>query len=260
MKKVALITGAAGGIGKEFVKIHTSRGGDVVAVDLNTEGLLQLKKELGGGKNNTRIYTIAKNLTHPDATREIYEEVKAQGIQVEYLINNAGFGGVGKFHERAWEKDLAMIQVNILALTSLTRFFLPDFIERNTGKILNVSSTVSLLPGPMQAVYFASKAFVTSFTNSISGELMGTGVSATALLPGATQTGFGASSGMDKTSIYKKPASASDVAFDGYEAMIKGELEVISGLPWSQKMQLSITPLLPKKMVVERVRKQQEIN
>ncbi|MBD0404054.1 SDR family oxidoreductase [Flammeovirga sp. EKP202] len=260
MKKVALITGAAGGIGKEFVKIHTSRGGDVVAVDLNTEGLLQLKKELGGGENNTRIYTIAKNLTHPDATREIYEEVKAQGIQVEYLINNAGFGGVGKFHERAWEKDLAMIQVNILALTSLTRFFLPDFIEKNTGKILNVSSTVSLLPGPMQAVYFASKAFVTSFTNSISGELMGTGVSATALLPGATQTGFGANSGMDKTSIYKKPASASDVAKDGYEAMIKGELEVISGLPWSQKMQLSITPLLPKKMVVERVRKQQEIN
>ncbi|KXX70845.1 SDR family oxidoreductase [Flammeovirga sp. SJP92] len=259
MKKVALITGAAGGIGKEFAKIHSSRGGDIVAVDLNTEGLLQLKKELGGGQNNTQIYTIAKNLTHPDATREIYEEVKAQGIEIDYLINNAGFGGIGKFHQRAWEKDLAMIQVNILALTSLTRFFLPDFIERNSGKILNVSSTVSLVPGPMQAVYFASKAYVTSFTNSISGELMGTGVSATALLPGATQTGFGASSGMDKTSIYRKPASANDVARDGYQAMLEGKLEIISGLPWSQRMQLSITPLLPKKMVVEMVRKQQDV-
>lgn len=260
MKKVALITGAAGGIGKEFVKIHTSHGGDVVAVDLNEEGLSKLKQEFSGGQYNTQIYTITKNLSHPEATKEIYEEVSSQEIQVDYLINNAGFGGVGKFHERPWEKDLSMIQVNVLALTSLTRFFLPDFVERKSGRILNVSSTVSLIPGPMQAVYFATKAFVTSFTNSLSGELLNTEVTATALLPGATQTGFGAHSGMDKTSIYKKPASASDVAQDGYQAMLKGELEIISGIPWSQKIQLAITPLLPKKMVVNRIRKQQEVN
>ncbi|MGB0525465.1 MAG: SDR family NAD(P)-dependent oxidoreductase [Flammeovirgaceae bacterium] len=260
MKKVALITGAAGGIGKAFAKIHALQGGDIVAVDLNEEGLISLKNELSGGKHNTQIYTISKNLAHPNATKEIYQEVTAKGIEIDYLINNAGFGGTGKFHERVWEQDLAMIQVNILALTSLTRFFLPDFIKRKSGKILNVSSTVSLIPGPLQAVYFASKAYVTSFTNSISGELYGTGVTATALLPGATKTGFGARSGMDKTSIYKKPASAQDVANDGYNAMLAGKLQVISGLPWSQRLTLSITPLLPKRMVVNRVRKQQEIN
>lgn len=260
MKEVALITGAAGGIGREFARLHASRGGDLVAVDLNEEGLAQLKKELSGGAHQTTVYTISKNLTDPKATQEIYEEVRSKGIKVDYLINNAGFGGIGKFHERAWEKDLAMIQVNVLALASLTRLFLPDFIERRKGKILNVSSTVSLIPGPMQAIYFASKAFVTSFTNSLSGELYGTGVTATALLPGATQTGFGASSGMDKTSIYKKPASASDVAQDGYNAMLEGKLEIISGLPWSQRMSLSLIPLLPKEMVVRRIRKQQEVH
>lgn len=258
MKNVALITGASGGIGKEFAKIHAANGGDIVAVALGEEGWETLKKELSGGKHNTQVYTITKNLAHPNATKEIYDEVAEQGIEIDYLINNAGFGGVGKFHERDWESDLSMIQVNVLAVASLTRFFLPDFIARGSGKILNVSSTVSLIPGPMQAVYFASKAFVTSFTNSISGELFGTGVTATALLPGATKTDFGARSGMDKTSIYKKPASAKDVAKAGYDAMQEGKLEVIAGLPWSQRMTLSIAPLLPKEMVVTRVRKQQE--
>ncbi|MEO0582282.1 MAG: SDR family oxidoreductase [Bacteroidota bacterium] len=260
MKHVALITGAAGGIGKEFAKLHASQGGDVVAVDLNADGLKQLQEEFRSSHPKTTVYTIQKNLAHHKATKEIYEEVNRKGIPIDYLINNAGFGGVGKFHERDWEKDQAMIQVNVMALASLTRFFLPGFIARGSGKILNVSSTVSLIPGPMQAIYFASKAFVTSFTNSISGELYGTGVTATALLPGATQTGFGAHSGMDKTDIYKKPASASDVAKDGYNAMLTGKLQVISGLPWSQRMTLSLTPLLPKEMVVNRIRKQQETN
>ncbi len=260
MKNVALITGAAGGIGKEFAKIHASRGGDVVAIDLNAEGLKDLQRELSESHPRSTVYTIPKNLASNSATQEIYEEVTREGIAVDYLINNAGFGGVGKFHERAWEQDQAMIQVNVLALASLTRFFLPDFIARGTGKILNVSSTVRLNPGPMQAIYIASKAFVTSFTNSLSGELLGTGVTATVLLPGATQTGFGAHSGMDKTDIYKKPASAGDVARDGYQAMLAGKLQMISGLPWSQRMTLSLTPLLPKEMVVNRIRKQQEIN
>lgn len=258
MKKIALITGAAGGIGRAFARIHASLGGDIIAVDLNEEGLAALKDELSDG--NTQVYTITKNLTHPNATQEIYETVKSKGLEIDYLINNAGFGGVGRFYERTWEKDLAMIQVNILALTSLTRLFLPDLVVKRSGKILNVSSTVSLIPGPFQAVYFASKAYVTSFTNSLSGELFGTGVTATALLPGATQTGFGAHSGMDKTNIYKKPASASEVAKDGYQAMLEGKLEVISGIPWTQRLQLSITPLLPKKMLVERIRRQQQIN
>ena len=257
MKNVALITGAAGGIGKEFANIHASKGGDIVAVDLNAEGLKTLKQELEE-KYGIEVYTIVKNLAQTTSTQEIYDEVKSHDIEVNYLINNAGFGGVGKFHEREWEKDLAMIQVNIIALTSLTRHFLPDFVERDSGKILNVSSTVSLIPGPLQAVYFATKAFVTSFSNALSGELDKTNVTVTALLPGATQTGFGAHSGMAKTAIYKKPANAADVAKDGYDAMIKGDLEIISGIPFSQRLTLSFAPLMPKKKLIEKIRREQE--
>lgn len=257
MKNTALITGAAGGIGKEFARIHASKGGDIVAVDLNAEGLKTLKTELEQ-QFGVEVYTIVKNLAQATATQEIYEEVKSHDIEVEVLINNAGFGGVGKFHERPWAKDLAMIQVNILALTSLTRYFLPDFVARDSGKILNVSSTVSLVPGPLQAVYFATKAYVTSFSNAISGELQGTNVTVTALLPGATKTGFGDHSGMNKTAIYKKPAKASDVAEDGYNAMIGGKLQVISGIPFSQRLTLAFAPLMPKKMLVDKIRREQE--
>ena len=258
MKKVALITGAAGGIGKEFANIHAKTGGDIVAVDLNEKGLVSLKVNLED-QYGIKVYTITKNLTDLNAPQEIYDELQTNGIQVDYLINNAGFGGVGKFHERTWAQDLAMIQVDVIALTALTKLFLPDFVARNEGKILNVSSTVSLIPGPGQAVYFASKAFVTSLTRSIYGELNDSDATITALLPGATQTGFGDHSGMNKTAIYKNPANPADVAKDGYDAMMKGELEVISGIPFSQRVELAVAPLIPKKKLVDRIRKNQEV-
>ena len=258
MKDAVLITGAAGGIGKEFAKIHAKNGGDIVAVDLNVSGLQAVKAELEV-QYGIEVYTITKNLTDLNAPQEIYDELLFKGIEIKYLINNAGFGGVGKFHERTWEQDLAMIQVDVIALTALTKLFLPDFVERNEGRILNVSSTVSLIPGPGQAVYFASKAFVTSLTRSIYGELNDSKATITALLPGATQTGLGNHSGMNKTAIYKKPANAADVARDGYNAMMKGELEVISGIPFSQRVELAVAPLMPKKALVDRIRKSQEI-
>jgi short-subunit dehydrogenase len=258
MKKTALITGVAGGIGKELAKIHAQKGGDIVGVDLNLDGLKTLKSELESQYGVT-VHIIEKNLTNLNAPKEIYDELKTRQININYLINNAGFGGVGDFHKRSWEQDLAMIQVDVIALTALTKFFLPDFVERNEGRILNVSSAVSLVPGPGQAVYFASKAFVTSLTRSIYGELNNSNASITALLPGATQTGFGDHSGMNKTAIYKKPANATSVAKDGYEAMLKGELEVITGIPFSQRVELAVAPLLPKKALVERIRKTQEI-
>ena len=258
MKKTALITGAAGGIGKEFAKIHAQKGGDIVGVDLNLVGLKTLKHELES-QYGVNVYIIEKDLTELSAPKEIYDELKNRQISINYLINNAGFGGVGDFHKRSWEQDLSMIQVDVIALTALTKFFLPDFVERNEGRILNVSSTVSLIPGPGQAVYFASKAFVTSLTRSIYGELNNSKASITALLPGATQTGFGDHSGMNKTAIYKQPANAADVAKDGYDAMLKGELEIISGIPFSQRVELAVAPLLPKKALVERIRKTQEI-
>lgn len=255
MKKVALITGAASGIGKEFSTIHAAKGGNIVAIDINANGLKTLKNELERDFN-IEVYTIVKNLTQLSAPQEIYDEVKSHDIEIDYLINNAGFGGVGAFHERDWNTDLAMIQVNVIALTALTRQFLPDFVARDSGKILNVSSTVSLVPGPLQAVYFATKAYVTSFSNALSGELSDTNVSMTALLPGATKTAFGDSSGMNKTAIYKNPASAHEVALEGYNAMEEGKIEVIAGLPWEQRVELAFIPFMSKKSLIERIKKQ----
>jgi short-subunit dehydrogenase len=258
MKKVALITGASSGIGKELAFIHAEKGGDLILIARSEDKLKQLKAELEE-KYSIKVKVIVKDLTEANSTLEIYNVVKNDGIKVDYLINNAGFGGRGKFHERAWEQDLAMINLNIVALTSLTRYFLPDFVADNKGKILNVSSTASLLPGPLQAVYYATKAYVTSFSNAIAEELHDTKITVTALLPGATETEFANTSGMDKTDLFAKAASARSVALDGYNAMIAGKLEVISGLTFGQKMMLAAIPLTPKKVLLSQIRKMQEI-
>ncbi|RXP54251.1 SDR family oxidoreductase [Lutibacter sp. HS1-25] len=256
--KTALITGASTGIGKEFAKIHASKGENLVIVARNEEKLFQLKNELEH-QYKIEVIVITKDLSQPNASKEIYENVKNLGIEIDYLINNAGFGGLGKFHERALEDDLAMINLNIVALTILTRLFLTDFVNKNSGKILNVSSTASLMPGPLQAVYFATKAYVTSFSNAIAEELHDTNVTVTALLPGATETEFGRISGMEKTAMFKKTASAYSVALDGYNGMMAGKIDVISGLTLSQKIMMAGIPFSPKKMILKQIRKMQEV-
>ncbi len=258
MKNTALITGASGGIGKELASIHASKGGDLIIVARSKGKLEELKKDLES-KYSVQVMVIEKDLSEAKTPREVYDEVKEAGIQVDYLINNAGFGGLGKFHERDWQEDLNMINLNIVALTALTRFFLPDMVSRNRGKILNVSSTASLMPGPLQAVYYATKAYVTSFSNAIAEELHDTPITVTALMPGATETGFGSVSGMDKTEMFKNTASAAKVAEDGYQAMLDGKLDVISGVPFTQRVMLKMLPLSPKKMILGQIRKMQEI-
>lgn len=256
--KIALITGASTGIGKELAHIHAEKGGDLVIIARNQEKLNELKTELEE-KYSVKVMVIVKDLSLPEVPKEIYEEVKAAGLEVDFLINNAGYGGRGKFHEREWESDLAMINLNVVALTALTRFYLPDFVKRNSGKILNVSSTASLMPGPLQAVYYATKAYVTFFSNAIAEELHDTDITVTALLPGATETEFARTSGMDKTELFNKTASARTVAEDGYNGMLKGQLDVISGLTFAQKMMMSMVPLTPKKMLLKQVRQMQEV-
>jgi len=258
MKRVALITGASTGIGKEMANIHAEKGGDLVIVARSENKLETLKAELEN-KHSIKVMVIVKDLGRPEAAKDIYNEVKDAGVEIDYLINNAGFGGLGKFHERDWELDLAMINLNIVALTALTRFFLLDFVKKNEGKILNVSSTASLMPGPLQAVYFATKAYVTSFSNAIAEELHDTNITVTNLMPGATETEFGVVSGMDKTEMFKKTVSARGVAEDGYDGMIKGKLDVISGLSFSQKLMISMVPFSPKKMVLKQIRQMQEV-
>jgi len=258
MKNIALITGASTGIGKEFAIIHAERGGDMVVVARSLDKLNALKKEIEE-KFNVEVKVIVKDLTHPEAAKQLFDEVSSAGIQIEYLINNAGFGGLGKFHERPWEDDLAMINLNIVALTALTRFFLPGFVKRNNGKILNVSSTAGFMPGPLQAVYYASKAYVTSFSNAVAEELRDTKVTVTTLMPGATKSEFGRVSGMDKTGMFKNAASARKVAEDGYNGMLKGKLDVVSGLPLMQRIMIAAVPFSPKRLVLKQIRIMQEV-
>lgn len=258
MKKTALVTGASSGIGKEFAHIHAEKGGDLVIVARSEDKLNALKKELEE-KYKIKVFVIGKDLSNSKAALEVYQEVHKEGIKVDYLINNAGFGGIGKFNERKLEEDLSMIELNIIALTALTHYFLQDFTKINAGKILNVSSTASLMPGPFQAVYYATKAYVASFSNAISEELRGTNISVTNLMPGATASEFGEISGMNKTELFKSPASARTVAEDGYNGMIKADLDVISGLTFSQKLMFKMLPFLPKKVILKQVRKMQDV-
>lgn len=257
MQNVALITGASSGIGKELAEIHAQRSGDLVIVARSEDKLQELKEYLET-RYKVEVKVLVKDLTELNAAREIYDTLKQEGVEIEYLINNAGFGGHGKFHEREWEKDLAMINLNIIALTALTRLFLPDFVARNSGRVLNVSSTASLMPGPLQAVYFATKAYVTSFSNALSEELRGTKVTVTALLPGATETDFAKTSGMDKTELFKKTASARGVAEDAYNGMLAGKLDVLAGLSLFQRIMMAFIPFTPKSIVMKETRRLQE--
>lgn len=256
--KTALITGASTGIGKELAKIHASKGGNLIIIARSESKLNELKKELEQ-QYKINVLVIAKDLSDVNAPQEIYDEVKKQGIKIEYLINNAGFGALGKFQNVDLARQISMINLNITALTALTHLFLPDFIQQNSGKILNTSSTASLMPGPLQAVYFATKAYVTSFSNALSEELHHTNITVTNLMPGATESEFGAISGMDKTDMFKETATAYSVALDGYNGMIKGKIDVISGLKPMQKLLIAMIPFMPKKMILKQIRQMQEV-
>ncbi len=258
MTKLALITGASSGIGKSLAEIHAEKGGNLIVVARRKDKLNALKNELET-KHKIQVTIIEKDLTNSNATKEVYDKVKALGLKVDYLINNAGFGGLGQFNERALEEDIAMINLNITALTSLTHLFLQDFVKDNTGKILNVSSIASFMPGPLQAVYFATKAYVTSFSNALSEELTDTGITVTNLMPGATETEFGKISGVDKTKLLDKTATARSVAEDGYNGMLNGKLDVVSGLTFSQKIMKVMIPLTPKKLILKQIKQLQQI-
>ena len=250
-KKTALITGSYGGLGSCFVDIHAGNGGNLILVGRSQKKLDEqaesVKKQYG-----VEVHTIAADLSAPEAAQMIYDTCRENDWTVDYLINNAGFGGQGDFaRERTMEQDMSMIAVNIEALTRLCKLFLPDFIERGNGKILNVSSTAATMPGPLQAVYFASKAYVTSLSNALWRELKGTGVTVTALMPGAMKTGFISTGGLTDTKMFSNAVDPMAVAQDGYEGMLTGKLNVTSGLPGWQKPMMSMAPLFPKKAMLD---------
>ena len=258
MEKTALITGASSGIGKELAKIHAEKGGSLIIVARRLDKLTELKNELEQ-KHKVQVTVIAKDLSVNDAAKELYEEVKHSDLQVDYLINNAGFGLLGKFHELSWERQMQMINLNMVTLSELMYLFLSDMVSRNSGKILNTSSTASLIPGPLQALYYATKSYVAFLGNAIAEELHDTEVTVTTLMPGATESEFAQTSGMDETSLFNKTATARSVAEDGYNGMIKGKLDVFSGLTPSVKILKVMIPFVPKKMMLKQIRKMQEV-
>jgi short-subunit dehydrogenase len=228
--KTALITGASGGIGLEFARIHASKGDNLVLVARSSDKLDEVKRELEKDYK-VEVYNIVKDLSVKDAAADVFNDVKSKNIIVGYLVNNAGFGDFGLFAGSDWEKQEKMIGLNITALAHLTRLFLPGMIERGEGKILNVASMASFQPGPTMSVYFASKAFVLSFSEAINNEVKDKGVSVTALCPGSTESNFHAVAMNDPNLVEdRKMQSAREVAEIGYRAMMKGKPVVIPGL------------------------------
>jgi len=254
MKKTALITGASNGIGLELAKIHASKGGDLVLVARNKSKLDELKAELEK-QFKVSVYVIVKDLSATNSAQEVYEETTKQNIQIDYLINNAGFGDFGMFAETDWNKELQMINVNITTLTQFTKLYLRDMEKHRSGKIMNVASTAAFQSGPTMAVYCATKAYVLSFTEAVSDEVSDKGITMTALCPGATETGFQAVGGMDESKLFKdkKLPTAKEVADYGYKSMIKGKTVAIHGI-MNYIMSNSVR-FIPRAMVLKVSRK-----
>lgn len=249
MTNIALITGASSGLGAEFARIHAAKGGDLVLVARRKAKLDALKKELEG-QYKVEATVVAKDLSAPGAAEELYKTLKTRKIAVDILINNAGFGGHGLFHERDWEGDRQMINLNVLALTALARAALPDMIKRGGGRILNVASMAGFLPGPLQATYYATKAYVQSFSQALAKEVAGSGVTVTALCPGATATEFADVADMAGVKLFKSgSASADSVAAAGYDATLEGKALVVPGV--QNKLLLFLLRLMPRGLITK---------
>lgn len=248
--KTALITGSYGGFGRCLVNIHAENSGDLILVGRSPEKLEKQALEVKE-KYNINVHTIAADLSLPESAKMIYDECKKNGWEVDYLINNAGFGGQGEFIERTMEQDMAMIAVNVETPTRLCKLFLPDFVKRGSGKVLNVSSTAAIMPGPLQVCYYATKAYITSWSNALWRELKDTGVTVTCLMPGAMSTGFANAGGLSDTALFDNSVDPMPVARKGYEAMLKGKLSVMSGLIGYQKIMMRLVPVSPKKIMMD---------
>jgi short-subunit dehydrogenase len=256
MTKTALITGASGGIGLELARIHASKGDNLVLVARRGAMLAEVKSELES-KFSVSIFNIVKDLLVKDAAKEVFDEVKKQNITINYLINNAGFGDFGLFADGKWEKQEDMINLNITALTHLTWLFLPEMIRRGEGKILNVSSLAAFQPGPTMSVYFASKAFVLSFSEAINNEVRDKGITVTALCPGSVESNFHAVALGDPNLVKeRKMMTAKEVAEIGYRAMMKGKTVVIPG--FKNAFLIFASRFAPRELIIKMTRKMQE--
>ncbi|HEX4604808.1 MAG TPA: SDR family oxidoreductase [Candidatus Angelobacter sp.] len=228
-RRTALITGASSGIGLDLAQLMAPRF-DLIITARNQGELEKIAREIEA-KHGNHVHVVPGDLTHPDTPQQIFNEVERRALQVDVLINNAGFGGYGAFADSNLQDYMEMVQVNITALTALTKLVLPGMLQRKTGKILNVASTAGFQPGPLMAVYYATKAYVIMFSEAIANELKSSGITVTCLCPGATRTKFAQRADMENSRLFKLGAMRSiDVARAGYEGMMRGKTMVIPGL------------------------------
>lgn len=232
MPKTALITGAASGLGYEFAKLLAKKQYNLVLVDIDECNLDVVKEELSQ-QYNVEVQTLIKDLSLPNVAQTIKGDLADKPIDV--LINNAGFGVFGRFSETDWKRESDMLHLHVVTVTHLTKLVLKDMIARGSGKIMNVSSVAAFQPGPLMAIYYASKAYMLSFSEAIANELKGSGVTVTALCPGPVDTSFQKSVEKhisNKDSRHKigfNMGTASEVAYYGYHAMMKGTSVAIPG-------------------------------
>ncbi len=229
-QETVLVTGASSGIGEELARRFAADGAELVLVARSEERLRRLAAELNE-RHGVAARVEAVDLAAPGAVAALCERLAADGVAVDVLVNNAGYGARGAVAELDLERQLGMVRLNVEALTALTRRLLPGMLERRRGGILNVASTAAFQPGPFMAVYYATKAYVQSFTEALAEELRGTGVTVTSLAPGPTLTGFQKEAEMEGTLLFKLgPMPAGPVARAGHRAFRRGKVVVIPGI------------------------------
>jgi uncharacterized protein len=243
-KGIALITGASMGLGEELARLFAKDGHGLVLAARSEAKLEALAKQLKEA-HGIEVHVAKTDLTDPKAPERLRDFVKERGLEISFLVNNAGFGSSGAFLDLPLEKELEMIEVNITALTKLTHLFTKPMKDRGFGRVLNIASTAGFQPGPFMATYYATKAFVVSFSESLAFELKGTGVTVTCHCPGATATQFAMTAGNARSRLFQRPgvAKATDVAQHAYRAMMRGSVLSIHGaLNWIAMESLRISP------------------
>jgi short-subunit dehydrogenase len=280
MTQTALITGASAGIGRALATEFASHGYDVVLVARNASALSDVARALSGLRHDsgqarrgeteaagsdrevdmprTAVHIIAEDLSRPGSAQALVERVQSEGLTIDVLVNNAGFGLQGEFAALPLDQQVEMIQLNVITLTALTHLLLPGMLERRTGGVLNVASTAAFQPGPLMAVYYATKAYVLSFTEAIAEEAAGRGVKVTALCPGPTQTEFAARARMTDTNLFKGSVMRVErVAREGFDGWNGGQVVVIPGA--ANRRGAMVVRLAPRALVRRIVKRMNSI-
>jgi uncharacterized protein len=229
--QTALITGASGGIGYELAKLFARDHYNLVLVARSSGKLTQFADELQR-QFGISVVPVAMDLAELSAPQALFAQLERDGIAVDILVNNAAYGASGRFGEIPLEESLGQIQLNVTALTALTRLLLPPMLSRKWGKVMNVASTAGFQAGPLMAVYYATKAYVISFSEAIANEVSGSGVTVTCFCPGATDTGFQKRAAIEDSALFRRlrPMDAKSVATAGYRALMAGKTLAIAGL------------------------------